>query len=377
MQTCTVNGVTTQFIWDGANIVAEITDNVVTTYSRGLRLISTKTGTTKYYYHPNPHGDVTKLTNASGAVVESYTYDAFGNVTAANNLDNPFRYAGEYYDIEIGLIYLRMRWYDPSLGRFISEDPIRAGFNWYAYCHNDPVNFIDPSGLADILLRKFVEDRGGSVDPVPLFYFLGSPVGLKYITVNLNGIPQTFYKGDSIDQYRINNADRSLMDDGFLLNTFYGDTGNPTDKNPSKQQIQNYIMHWAYFNNIPWELAMNVAFTESGYRQVQSNTGRVDNGGGDWGIFQINNINLPEYEGLYGDVKGNWHNNVKAGVHHIWKSYNAAYTKGFSNDLYKATYSAYNGGQPDVYVNPNYSHHNAVKSNVDRFWNCYVNGSWR
>ena len=51
MQTRTVDGVTTQFIWDGANIVAEITDNVVTTYSRGIRLISTKIGTTKYYYH--------------------------------------------------------------------------------------------------------------------------------------------------------------------------------------------------------------------------------------------------------------------------------------------------------------------------------------
>ena len=163
MQTRTVDGVTTQFIWDGANIVAEITDNVVTTYSRGLRLISTKIGTTKYYYHHNPHGDVTKLTNASGAVVESYTYDAFGSVTTTNNLDNPFRYAGEYYDEEIGLIYLRMRWYDPSLGRFLTEDPIKDGFNWYVYCGNSPTNFIDPLGLFYVWIGDMAQAMGGGV----------------------------------------------------------------------------------------------------------------------------------------------------------------------------------------------------------------------
>ena len=57
------------------------------------------------------------------------------------------RYCGEYYDAETGLIYLRARYYDPSIGRFISEDPIKDGINWYVYCSNNPIKFVDPSGL--------------------------------------------------------------------------------------------------------------------------------------------------------------------------------------------------------------------------------------
>ena len=57
------------------------------------------------------------------------------------------RYCGEYHDAETGFICLRARYYDPTIGRFINEDPIRDGLNWYAYCNNDPVNFVDSSGL--------------------------------------------------------------------------------------------------------------------------------------------------------------------------------------------------------------------------------------
>ena len=57
------------------------------------------------------------------------------------------RYCGEYTDTESGLIYLRNRYYDPSIGRFITEDPIRDGSNWYIYCDNNPVMYVDPLGL--------------------------------------------------------------------------------------------------------------------------------------------------------------------------------------------------------------------------------------
>ena len=64
----------------------------------------------------------------------------------ADGIDNPFRYCGEYQDAETGLIYLRARYYDPTTSRFINEDPIRDGNNWYAYCAGNPVNYWDPSG---------------------------------------------------------------------------------------------------------------------------------------------------------------------------------------------------------------------------------------
>ena len=56
-------------------------------------------------------------------------------------------YAGQYHDAETGFVYLRARYYNPAIGRFINEDPIRDGLNWYVYCGNNPVRFVDPSGL--------------------------------------------------------------------------------------------------------------------------------------------------------------------------------------------------------------------------------------
>jgi RHS repeat-associated protein len=76
---------------------------------------------------------------------------------------NPFRYCGEYYDDETDLIYLRNRYYDNQTGRFITEDPIKDSLNWYSYCGNNPIMFIDPWGLKDVPLRQFVEERGGTV----------------------------------------------------------------------------------------------------------------------------------------------------------------------------------------------------------------------
>jgi len=57
-----------------------------------------------------------------------------------------YRYSGEYFDVETQELYLRARQYDPSTGRFISEDVAHDGANWYAYCGNDPIKFVDPSG---------------------------------------------------------------------------------------------------------------------------------------------------------------------------------------------------------------------------------------
>ena len=80
--------------------------------------------------------------------MDNYCYDAFGNEQNITNDNNPFRYAGEYYDQETGLIYLRNRYYNSSTGRFITEDPAQDGVNWYSYCMNNPVMYTDPWGLA-------------------------------------------------------------------------------------------------------------------------------------------------------------------------------------------------------------------------------------
>ena len=151
-QSKTVDGVTTSFVLDGMYVAAETSGETSTYYSRGVNLISRSTGESKDYYYMNSHGDVKKLVNSSGTVVVDYTYDAFGNQTGETEDSNPFRYAAEYWDSESGLIYLRARYYDSSVGAFTSEDPARDGLNWYVYCGGNPVNLIDPFGEDAIII---------------------------------------------------------------------------------------------------------------------------------------------------------------------------------------------------------------------------------
>ena len=104
---------------------------------------------------------MTGIYNANGELVTEYTYDAWGApLTVTGSLAetigqvNPIRYRGYYYDSETGLYYLNSRYYDPEVGRFINADnqlttgSDMTGVNLFAYCGNNPVNRIDPTGEA-------------------------------------------------------------------------------------------------------------------------------------------------------------------------------------------------------------------------------------
>lgn len=71
-------------------------------------------------------------------------YDVFGNEQNRQDEDtNPFCYAEECWDAETGNIYLRNRYYDASIGRFITEAPVRSGLDWYIYAGNNPVEYLN------------------------------------------------------------------------------------------------------------------------------------------------------------------------------------------------------------------------------------------
>jgi RHS repeat-associated protein len=94
------------------------------------------------------------LSALSGDTVQSYQYSVYGQVAASdpNFTANPYLFTGRRFDYETGLYYYRARYYNPYIGRFLQTDPVgyADGINWYAYCGNNPVGMVDPSGLVAI-----------------------------------------------------------------------------------------------------------------------------------------------------------------------------------------------------------------------------------
>ncbi len=147
-------GVTTFFIWHNGNLVYEYNDYETggTAYTYGLSLISSD----DYKYVLDGHGSVMAVfDNETNFFVRWYDYDAFGNTNNDPTDTNPFRYCAEYFDTETQSYYLRARNYNPSNGRFTQVDPIKDGLNWYVYCNNNPLKYVDPSGLTYVIAWSY------------------------------------------------------------------------------------------------------------------------------------------------------------------------------------------------------------------------------
>jgi len=153
------DGRITYYLYDGCNFIQELDDKgrVISSYIYDMGidrpLSMTRNGKT-YYYLFDHLGSVIALSDEKGEIVAEYEYDAWGNITKeVGDIENPFRFTGREWDEESGLYYYRERYYDPSVGRFISRDPITdnpvnpQNLNRYVYVNNNPQTYVDPYGL--------------------------------------------------------------------------------------------------------------------------------------------------------------------------------------------------------------------------------------
>ena len=150
-----------RFSYDGADVVKDVrSDGVTVEYGNGLGIddkLWQKEGTSAAKFFTVDHLGTTRgLTDASGAMVNAFSYDAFGN--SATSSVTRYGFTGREADAETGLMYYRARFYDPAVGRFVSEDPIglAGGINLYGYVKNNPLNSIDPMGLHDVDVHYYL-----------------------------------------------------------------------------------------------------------------------------------------------------------------------------------------------------------------------------
>jgi RHS repeat-associated protein len=108
-------------------------------------------------------GSVRQLTNSAGATTDTYEYDAFGNeLNKTGTTPNNYLYRGEEWDPDLGLYYLRARYYNPLTGRFLSRDPEEGKIGYpktlhkYSFAAGDPVNGSDPTGKDDEIEYQFI-----------------------------------------------------------------------------------------------------------------------------------------------------------------------------------------------------------------------------
>jgi RHS repeat-associated protein len=147
------DGVITRFYWDGDALLGDVTDDDTREwiYYPGSFVPLVMIRNEEFYlYHNDPNGCPTRLLDESGKVVWAARYDAWGKVKKllVDEVEQPLRLQGQYFDRETGLYYNRFRYYEPQVGSFISQDPLglAAGENVYGFGPNAQV-WIDPLGL--------------------------------------------------------------------------------------------------------------------------------------------------------------------------------------------------------------------------------------
>jgi RHS repeat-associated protein len=266
--TKTVNGQTTRYVYLNGKVIEELDENgnVKARNIWGNELLFRKdyTKNKNGYYWYNGHGDVVKITDASGNELNRYEYDIWGNLTEqTEGMSNPFKYTGEMYDDETGLYYLRARYYDPSMGRFISEDTYEGelnnplSLNQYTYVLNNPLKYIDPTG-------NRAEANGGGTNPQNT---------VKWKSVS-ELTPQEM--GALLDNPNLSENDKAQILAAMFLSIFAPDGGGSFVAKDASKYVKSFINLFKKGMNVtdssPIRIPDNAKMVEqvkSGYDQIK------------------------------------------------------------------------------------------------------------
>ena len=144
-------------------------------YTRGDELISQERDGKKSYYVYDGHGSVRALADENGKVTDKYVYDAFGNlISSVGSTKNDFLFCGEQFDPVTGLYYLRARYMNPSVGRFITMDSYEGSIDdpvslhKYLYANANPVSNSDPSGYKNVMEFQVTTGIQGIINKIAM-----------------------------------------------------------------------------------------------------------------------------------------------------------------------------------------------------------------
>lgn len=210
-----------------------------TSYHLGAGIDALQRGHDLSYYHMDEQLSTAFITGRDGEIQNSYLYDAFGAaLNAKEQLQNRIRYTGQQYDDLTGQYYLRARYYNPVLGRFMQEDVYQGdGLNLYVYCRNNPVIYYDPSGYHN---KDGAKGKQSTVDLNTAIGRIGEYCGWR-VDNGIDGMKEEYFPGPKGNQQGSHRADVTISKeiDGQIVMVRVNTTTDASGNIPDSRERRN------------------------------------------------------------------------------------------------------------------------------------------